>query len=112
MLKLSMQNQVKGPKTKDSISNLAFRVGYLRRSRDLYRRYLESKPWVEHLYTSFFDIKPGQRLVDVGCGTGDFTRYLTRISHARSRILGIDSNEKSIVAAVEDTKKASLSHAI
>jgi len=112
MLKLSMRSQAKFPKTKDSVSNLAFRVKYLRRSRELYRRYLESKPWVEHLYTSFFDIKPGQKVVDVGCGTGDFTRYLARISHAKARILGIDSNEKSIEAALEDTQKSGLSHMI
>lgn len=94
---------------RDSVSNLAFRVRYLRRSRELYRRYLESKPWVKQLYSSFFKIRRGQQIVDVGCGTGDFTRYLAEISDGRARILGIDSNEKSVTAAIADSHKAGLS---
>ncbi|HZY94010.1 MAG TPA: methyltransferase domain-containing protein [Candidatus Bathyarchaeia archaeon] len=103
---------MKGSTKRDSVSELAFRVRYLRRSRELYRRYLESKPWLRELYSRFFDIKPGQRLVDVGCGTGDFTRYLARISGGKSKILGIDSNEKSLKAAIADTTKAGLSRTI
>jgi ubiquinone/menaquinone biosynthesis C-methylase UbiE len=93
----------------DSVSNLAFRVNYLRRSRELYRRYLESKPWIRQLYSSFFNIRPGQQIVDVGCGTGDFTRYLAEISDRKARVLGIDSNEKSVKAAIADSNKAGLS---
>src|SRR6266567_414348 len=100
---------MKGSSHKDSVSNLAFRVRYLRRSRDLYRRYLESKPWVKKLYMSFFDIKPGQKIVDVGCGTGDFTRYLAEIADVNATFLGLDSNEKAIKAAMADTNKAGLS---
>lgn len=94
------------------MSKLAFRVSYLRRSREIYRRYLESKPWLNQLYTSFLNIKPGQKIVDVGCGTGDFTRHLARLSNKRATILGIDSNEKSIHAAITDTKKARLSQTV
>jgi len=94
------------------VSKLAFRVSYLRRSREIYRRYLESKPWLNQLYTSFLNIKPGQKIVDVGCGTGDFTRHLARLSNKRATILGIDSNEKSIHAAITDTKKARLSQTV
>ena len=88
------------------MSKLGFRVSYLRRSREIYRRYLESKPWLNQLYTSFFDTRPGQRIVDVGCGPGDFTRQLARLSNQKATILGIDSSEKSIQAAIADTKKA------
>jgi len=84
----------------------------LRRSREIYRRYLESKPWLNQLYTSFLNIKPGQKIVDVGCGTGGFTRHLARLSNKRATILGIDSNEKSIHAAITDTKKARLSQTV
>jgi ubiquinone/menaquinone biosynthesis C-methylase UbiE len=91
---------------------MAFRVRYLRRSRELYRRYLESKPWVKQLYASFFGIKTNQKIVDVGCGTGDFTRYLAEISGGRARFLGIDSNEKSIKAAIVDTDKAGFARVI
>src|SRR6266702_6940576 len=96
----------------DSVSKLAFRVRYLRRSREIYRRYLESKPWINQLYTIFLNIKPGQKIVDVGCGPGNFTRYLARLSNGKAKILGIDSNQKSIDAATADTEKAGLSHPI
>jgi ubiquinone/menaquinone biosynthesis C-methylase UbiE len=94
------------------VSKLAFRVSYLRRSREIYRRYLESKPWLNQLYTSFLNIRPGQKIVDVGCGPGDFTRQLARLSNQKATILGIDSNEKSIRAATTDTKKARLSRCV
>jgi ubiquinone/menaquinone biosynthesis C-methylase UbiE len=94
------------------VSKLAFRVNYLRRSREIYRRYLESKPWLNQLYSSFLNIKPGQKIVDVGCGPGDFTRQLARLSNQKASILGIDSNEKSVQAATIDTKKARLSQSV
>jgi ubiquinone/menaquinone biosynthesis C-methylase UbiE len=94
------------------VSKLAFRVSYLRRSREIYRRYLESKPWLNQLYSSFLNIKPGRKIVDVGCGPGDFTRQLARLSNQKASILGIDSNEKSIQAATTDTKKARLSQSV
>ena len=99
-------------RAKDNVSALAFRVSYLRRSREIYRRYLESKPWLNQFYISFFDIKPGQKIVDVGCGPGDFTRQLARLSSQKATILGIDSNEKSIQAAITDTKKAGLARTV
>jgi len=99
-------------KKRDSVSELAFRVRYLRRSRELYHRYLESKPWLTELYSNFFNMKQGQQIVDVGCGTGDFTRYLARISAGKSNIIGMDSNEKSIKAAIADTNRAGLSRTI
>ncbi len=94
------------------MSKLAFRVSYLRRSREIYHRYLESKPWLNQLYTNFLSIKPGQKIVDIGCGPGDFTRQLARLSNQKATILGIDSNEKSIQAATTDTKKARLSQRV
>ncbi len=97
---------------KDSISKSAFRVKYLRRSRELWNRYLRSKPWLNQLYKSFLGITPGQKVVDVGCGTGDFTRYVARLSDGRSRILGVDSNPKSIKAGIADTKRVGLSQVV
>src|SRR5437667_457036 len=107
-----MQVQTKRRKRKESISKSAFRVKYLRRSRKLWNRYLNSRPWVNQLYESFLDIRPGQKIVDVGCGPGDFTRYLARLSDGKSKILGVDSNPKSIKAGIADTKKAHLSHVV
>ena len=111
-LRSPVRARIRRRRAKDSVSKLAFRVSYLRRSREIYRRYLESKPWLNQLYTSFFDIKPGQKIVDVGCGPGDFTRQLARISNQKATILEIDSNEKSIQAAIIDTKKAGLSRTV
>jgi ubiquinone/menaquinone biosynthesis C-methylase UbiE len=104
--------RVRRHRTKDSVSRLAFRVSYLRRSREIYRRYLESKPWLTQLYTRFLNIRPGQRIVDVGCGPGDFSRHLARLSNQKAVVLGIDSNPKSIQAATVDTRKARLSRSI
>ena len=111
-LKNPVRTRIKRRRPKDSVSKLAFRVSYLRRSREIYRRYLESKPWINQLYTSFLNIKPGQKIVDIGCGPGDFTRQLARLSNKKATILGIDSNEKSIQAATTDTKKARLSQCV
>lgn len=107
-----MQVQTKGRKRKESISKSAFRVKYLRRSRKLWNRYLNSKPWVNQLYQSFLNIRQGQKIVDVGCGPGDFTRYLAGLSDGKSKILGVDSNPKSITAGIADTKRAHLSHVV
>ena len=92
----------------DSISNLSFTARYLRRSRELYRRYLESKPWLTQLYSDFLEIRERKKIVDVGCGLGDFTRFLARLSNRKAEILGMDSNEKSIRIAIADTKKEGL----
>lgn len=84
---------------------MAFRVKYLRKSRELYNRYLESKPWLEQLYASFLNLRQTEKIVDVGCGPGDFTRFLARLSQGRGKIIGIDSNPQSIKAAEADTNR-------
>ena len=111
-LSIPVRTRIKKRHPKDSVSKLAFRVSYLRRSREIYRRYLESKPWINQLYTLFLNIRPGQKIVDVGCGPGDFTRQLARLADEKATILGIDSNEKSIQAATTDTKEARLSQVV
>ena len=91
------------------MSTLAFSARYLRRSRELYRRYLESKPWLTQLYSDFLEIRQRQKIVDVGCGLGDFTRFLARLSNRKAKVLGIDSNKKSIRIAIADTRREGLS---
>lgn len=106
------RSRIRKRQSKDNVSKLAFRVSYLRRSREIYFRYLETKPWINQLYSRFLDIKPRQKIVDVGCGTGDFTRFLARLSDGKATVLGIDSNPKSISAAIFDTEKAGLSKVV
>lgn len=89
-------------------SSLAFTTRFLRRSRELYRRYLEAKPWVRQLYKEFLNLRPGLRVVDVGCGTGDFTRYLAELAGPDCEIIGIDSRPSSVKAAIRETKRLKL----
>ena len=93
---------------KKSITSQAFTIRYLRRSRELYRRYLETKPWINQLYTTFLGLKPSMTIVDVGCGTGDFTRFLAELIHGKCRIVGVDTRAASLKTAVSETRRARL----
>jgi ubiquinone/menaquinone biosynthesis C-methylase UbiE len=87
-------------------------VKYLRKSREIWRRYNETKPWLNQFYSTFLNLRPGLIIVDVGCGTGDFTRYLATLSKGKNRTVGIDSNEKGVAAASADTKNTKFSSMI
>ncbi len=100
------------PKRKGGLSPTYYTVKYLRRSRELYRKYLETKPWIKQLYTSFFRLKPGIRIVDVGCGTGDFTRYLVGLIPGKYKAVGIDQRGVSLRSAEAETRKAGMSDKI
>src|SRR5947208_15112539 len=78
-LKNPVRARIKRRRPKDSVSKLGFRVSYLRRSREMYRRYLESKPWLTQIYTSFLNLRPGQKNVDIRCRPADFTGPLARL---------------------------------
>lgn len=95
-------------KRKKTISAAAFKVRYLKRSRELYRRYLETRPWIRQLYKTFLGLRPGLRVVDVGCGTGDFTRYLAELIGGRCNIIGVDMRAASLRTAISATRKAGL----
>jgi ubiquinone/menaquinone biosynthesis C-methylase UbiE len=99
-------------KRKGGISPTYYTVKYLRRSRELYRKYLETKPWIKQLYTNFFQLKPGIRIVDVGCGTGDFTRYLVGLVPGKCKAVGIDQRGVSLRSAETETRRADLSDRI
>lgn len=91
---------------KTGVSTSAFKVRYLRRSRQLYRRFLESKPWVREFYKSFLGLRPGLRIVEVGCGTGDLTRYLAELVGGKCRIIGVDMRAASLRTAAAEARKA------
>jgi SAM-dependent methyltransferase len=60
---------------------------------------------MDELYSTFLDLRPGQTIVDLGCGTGDFTRYLAKLSGGKCRVTGIDIKEASLKAAETDTRE-------
>jgi len=90
---------------KKSISSHAFKVRYLRRSREIYRNYLATKPWIKEMHASFLGLKPGMRIVDVGCGTGDFTRYIASLVPGKSTIIGVDARSASLRSAEKETAR-------
>lgn len=97
---------------KGGMSRTFYSVRYLRRSRELYGRYLESKSWVRQQYREFLQLRRGMRIVDIGCGTGDFTRYVVRLVSGKCQALGIDSRASSLKAAELETGTAGLSNRI
>jgi len=109
---MSKRLPTRSHKRNTSVSAHAFRVRYLRRSRELYRRFLEGKPWITQLYRQFLGLRPGLRIVDVGCGTGDFTRYLVRLCSGRCTVIGVDNRQPSLQAADGDTRREGLSKQI
>lgn len=97
--------RVRNHDSKGNQSKYWYGVKYLRKSRAIFRRYNETKPWLDQLYGTFLNIRPRMTIVDVGCGTGDFTRYLASLSKGKNTIVGIDSSEKGLAAAAADTRK-------
>jgi len=67
------------------------------------RRYMwrdESIP----LLLKYLEIHPGQTVVDVGCGTGFFTRLVARGLRGRGRVLGIDPDQRLVKTATQIAK--------
>ncbi len=91
----------------------AYQVGFLRKSRLLYDRYVRSvKPWAPSLWYQWLGIRPGLRIVDVGCGTGYFTRVLARGLKGSGQVIGVDNRELSLKAAEKETKLRHLSRLV
>src|SRR5215472_8827620 len=97
---------------KVGLSTQAFRVRYLRRSREIYKRFLETKPWIKQMHSTFLGLKPGMKIVDVGCGTGDFTRYLASLIPGKCTVIGVDMRPASLRVAEKQTKKEGLTSKI
>lgn len=64
---------------------------------------------MKQFYREFLGLHPGMRVVDVGCGTGEFTRQLARLVQGKCEIVGVDSRAVSLKAAELETRKARLS---
>ncbi len=48
------------------------------------------------------------RIVDVGCGTGDFTRHLADLAKGKCKIIGVDNRTASLKSAERETEKEGL----
>ncbi len=57
------------------------------------------------MHSTFLGLKPGMKIVDVGCGTGDFTRYLASLIPGKCTIIGVDIRVANISTAEKQTKK-------
>jgi ubiquinone/menaquinone biosynthesis C-methylase UbiE len=53
-------------------------------------------------------LSPGDGVLDVGCGTGNFTRDFARSVGPEGLVVGIDLSETMLTRAVEDTRRAGL----
>src|SRR5712692_4707203 len=60
------------------------------------------------MHSSVLGVRPGMRIVDVGCGTGDFTRYLATLAGGRCMIIGVDARAASIRSAQRETERERL----
>ena len=49
--------------------------------------------------TELLNLRPGDRVVDVGCGTGDTTRALARIVGPEGAVIGIDPSNTMLAEA-------------
>jgi SAM-dependent methyltransferase len=56
------------------------------------------KEFVPSLY-KYLDIHPGQRIIDVGCGTGFMTRLVAKALKGRGEVLGVDRNPQLLAMA-------------
>lgn len=61
----------------------------------------------EHYLASMMGLRPGMRVLDVGCGVGGPAREITRFCDAK--IVGINNNEFQVGRARQKTAKAGLS---
>ena len=64
------------------------------------------------MHTSVLKLKPMMRIIDVGCGTGDFTRYLAELVPGKCEIVGVDNRASSLRSAKGETMRGNLSSKI
>jgi len=77
------------------------------RELELGRKYMWREEFIPLLY-KYLDIQAGQKIVDVGCGTGFFTRLMARALDGRGEVIGIDRNPQLLKSARELTQEAKL----
>ncbi len=66
---------------------------------------MRDEHWIAHLLLA---VSPGDAVLDVACGTGQFTRGFARTVGAEGLAVGIDVSETMLARAVDDTAAARL----
>ncbi len=56
------------------------------------------------------ELHPGDAVLDVACGTGNFTRRFARAVGPQGLVVGVDLSETMLARAVRDTRSAGLDH--
>ena len=74
---------------------MAKRIGvrFSGRFLELARRHMWREEFVP-LLLRYLEIRPGQRIVDVGCGTGHLTRLVAQGLEGKGEVVGVDRNEQ------------------
>src|SRR5436190_9453853 len=55
--------------------------------------------------------KPGDRVLDIGCGFGDTTQHIAQLVGERGEAVGVDASPRFIATATEEARHAGLSNA-
>jgi ubiquinone/menaquinone biosynthesis C-methylase UbiE len=74
---------------------------------ELGRKYMWRKEFVPLLYR-YLDIHPGQKVVDVGCGTGFMTRLVAEALKGKGEVIGVDRNPQLLSYARKAATEAGL----
>ncbi|WP_414582165.1 class I SAM-dependent methyltransferase [Scytonema sp. PCC 10023] len=73
---------------------------------------LNEMEWIKAYKSRAFarlELQPGDRILDVGCGTGDDIRTLAQVVGNTGQAVGVDSSQTMIAEAVNRTKGLNLS---
>src|SRR5262249_42168748 len=81
------------------------------RARDLATRLERRAQAVDEIaardaYLNLLDIAPGERVLDVGCGSGAVTREIARRTGSRGRAVGLDPSPELLAVAGDLAQKA------
>src|SRR5208283_3069410 len=68
------------------------------------RKTIEGEREVKQLILEMLDLKPGVRVLDVGCGTGDDVREIAGRAGGSGQIVGIDPSD----ALIAESKRRSV----
>ena len=76
---------------------------------EISRKYEYDPTFLPFLY-KWLNLKPGMTVIDVGCGSGYFTRILARGLKGDGKVVGIDPGKTLILEAEKIAKKEELSN--